>query len=222
MRSNRTLFCNCLIESPGRLSTQALGMSTQDEIDTMMISTEQPETTETPIQWAVTSTLALTTALVQDIDDAVIFDDLKEAFEAARDGTTGGGTLMVWGLHGPRDVIAIAHNGQLFFECSDPSEVWTHNGQLFFECSGPSEVLTGSEPEPSPTNPLRSAFPWTVNPCEDFSVEPGLSKREWMAATVAAGFLGRADFSVRASAIDAVDMADELLQRLGPTGTDEF
>jgi CRISPR/Cas system endoribonuclease Cas6 (RAMP superfamily) len=43
-----------------------------------------------------------------------------------------------------------------------------------------------------------------------------------MAATVAAGFLGRADFSVRASAIDAVDMADELLQRLGPTGTDEF
>jgi hypothetical protein len=178
-----------------------------------MISTErQPTEATTPIQWAVTSTLALTTALVQDIDDAVIFDDLKEAFEAAKDGTTGGGTLMVWGLHGSRDVIAIAHNGHLYFA----------DDQLQDKIQGDLLQIPLSEPEPSPTNPLRSAFPWAVNPCEDFSVEPGLSKREWMAATVAAGFLGRADFSVRASAIDAVDMADELLQRLGPTGTDEF
>jgi hypothetical protein len=184
-----------------------------------MISTPtKPEATETPIQWAVTSTLALTTALVQDIDDAVIFDDLKEAFEAAKDGTTGGGTLMVWGLHGPRDVIAIAHDGHLFFGDSEISvEVL------------PPEPMPIS-PHWSPDNPQHSAFPWTVNPCEDFSVEPGLSKREWMAAMAMQGLLASEDPSspelgIRTSAevaALAIDQADVLLERLGPTGSDEF
>lgn len=184
-----------------------------------MISTErQPTEAKTPIQWAVTSTLALTTALVQDIDDAVIFDDLKEAFEAAKEGTTGGGTLMVWGLHGPRDVIAIAHNGQMFFEGGwvAPSEEVILSPKLMEAMSQPQ----------SPTNPLRSAFPWvSIGDGGEFAMEPGLTKREWMAAMAMQGLLASEnpdspELGLRTStevAALAVDQADVLLELLGPT-----
>jgi hypothetical protein len=187
-----------------------------------MISTErQPTEATTPIQWAVTSTLALTTALVQDIDDAVIFDDLKEAFESAKDGTTGGGTLMVWGLHGPRDVIAIAHNGHMFFAVNEPK---TDPGMSFMSLSEFDDL--------TPDNRLTSAFPYVIpgDGPGDFQLEPGLTKREWMAAMAMQGLLASEDPSspelgIRTSAevaALAIDQADVLLERLGPTGSDEF
>jgi hypothetical protein len=179
-----------------------------------MISTErQPTEATTPIQWAVTSTLALTTALVQDIDDAVIFDDLKEAFEAAKDGTTGGGTLMVWGLHGPRDVVGIAHNGHMFFAVNEPK---TDPGMSFMSLSEFDDL--------TPDNRLTSAFPYLIpgDGPGDFQLEPGLTKREWMAAIVASGAVQCVEALTDDLADNSVLIADALLKRLGPTGTDEF
>jgi hypothetical protein len=177
-----------------------------------MISTPtKPEATETPIQWAVTTEENFKSALVTSLEDGVVFDELKDAFEAARDASSETGEiLMVWGLHGQRSVMAIAHHGRLFYEAhgdGDPQHL--------------ADVAM-SHPYCSPYNPQRSAFPWTINPCEDFSVEPGLTKREWMAAIVASGAVAKDLVPAIDVADECVTLADALLQRLGPTGTDEF
>jgi hypothetical protein len=163
-----------------------------------MISTPtKPETTETPIRWAVGLQVAWETAIDGNVStDAVVFDDLKAAFEAARASSAETGEMLtVFGLHEPRPLVAVACAGQMFYQVAD----WPT-----------------PQPEPSPTNPLRSAFPWTVNPCEDFSVEPGLSKREWMAAIVASGAVAKDLVPAVDIADECVVLADALLKRLGP------
>ncbi len=76
--------------------------------------------------------------------------------------------------------------------------VWPHpapegeRGAIAIAIGGVLYRAEGSDINaPSPTNGLRSAFPW-VTPGDspnDFCMEPGLSKREWFAAMAMQGLL---------------------------------
>lgn len=173
-------------------------------MNTMMIATKpQTDTATAPIQWAVTSSLARMSVLISDIEESCIFDDLKAALSKAREESRDV-TLMVWGMHRDRrPIVAIAHDGQLFFADED----LYHHG-----------TMPVPQVETAPTNPLRSAFPWAVNPQQDFSVEPGLSKRELMTALMAHGLLA-SDWDIQSIPDMALGLAERVLQKLGPDGS---
>ena len=139
------------------------------------------------LRWAVTSAPAVGSP-VDQLDQSILFDDLHQAFDNAKYGSQGC-TLVVWGAYGPNPVVAIAHDGHMFYGDST-----------------------------APTNHLRSAYPW-VCPEDGFSMEPGLTKREQFALESLNGLLSARRDPLTPQAVDmaaewAVMAADALLSRL--------
>ena len=150
-----------------------------------MTPQDQAIAQDVTLRWAVTSAPAVGSP-VDHLDRSILFEDLHQAFDYAKYGSTGC-TLVVWGAYGPNPVVAIAHEGQMFYGDST-----------------------------APTNHLRSAFPW-VCPEDGFSMEPGLTKREHLAGMALQGLLaGDIDnkWEVEDVARIAALAADALLSRL--------
>jgi len=157
--------------------------------------------TSTPplsVQWAVTGELCWLTRAIAEIPQDCIFDDLKDALEEAKRLTHGANTIgyYIWLLNERRSLVAIARGGKLFYSYNT------------------------DEPHPDsrnivpPTNPLRAAFPWAIDPTQDFCVEPGLSKREWMAGTFMGALMESDELCTGEMAEIAVSAADALLKAL--------
>lgn len=131
----------------------------------MITSTHTP----TPeVLWAVTSEKDW---LQRNIPHrSRLFEELKDALEYAKAFI---GCAYVWLANERGGLVAMGREGKLFYS---------------FEPSLSAESTT-KEIVPA-SNPLRAAFPWTIDPSEDFCIEPGLSKREWLAGSVMAAMMG--------------------------------
>ncbi|MGD1908417.1 MAG: hypothetical protein ACFB0C_20840 [Leptolyngbyaceae cyanobacterium] len=118
-----------------------------------------------PVKWFATDEYSL--ERVPDDETNLGFQGLESALSAAQDYSAQGATVYVWpaGQHpGEREAYAVAIGGEIY--CKETTR-----------------------PTDSPTNALRSAMPWVFTDDGETTMEPGLTKREWLFGMALQGLL---------------------------------